>query len=199
MSELDDLKKKCENCHLCPLARTRIKVVFGKGSENPKIVCCGESPGRNEDETGLPFVGAAGKVLDGLFAKAGLTEKDYYVLNTVKCRPPENRDPTDAEKEICTKWLDKQIAILNPDIILTLGNHATKYMFGQSGIDFPGITAVRGKLAIGKDGRKYFPTFHPAAAIYDRSKMEIIENDFAELKKILTELAAENSQPDLSV
>jgi DNA polymerase len=186
MSELEELKIICEHCQRCDLARTRTKVVFGRGNEHPLVVVCGEAPGAKEDSTGEPFVGAAGKKLDELFTKAGLTPDDYYILNTIKCRPPENRDPSDAEKAACLNYLDEQIALLDPEIIVTLGNHATKYMLEDE--NYPGITALRGKPTVGRGGRRFFPTFHPAAAIYDRSKMSTLEEDFAELGRIVREL-----------
>lgn len=185
---LEKLKKECEGCQKCSLHKSRTNIVFGRGSEHPRVMVIGEAPGKNEDLSGEPFVGAAGKKLDKLFVFAGLLPEDYYIGNILKCRPPNNRDPLEDEKKLCTPYLDKQIGILKPDIILTLGNHATKYMFGQSNINYPGITKVRGKIAFGKDGRQFFPTFHPAAAIYDKNKQVILEQDFKNLGKILRDM-----------
>ena len=183
-TDLEKLKEECESCQKCSLATTRTKVVFGKGNINPSVLIIGEAPGKNEDLSGEPFVGAAGKVLDNLMAIAGL-KNQYYVANILKCRPPNNRNPLKDEKKLCTPFLEKQISILSPKIIITLGNHATEFMLKDTFENYPGITKLRGTPINNKDGLTIFPTFHPAAAIYDNKKMVVIEEDFKTLGSIL--------------
>ncbi|MCK5321162.1 uracil-DNA glycosylase [Candidatus Pacearchaeota archaeon] len=153
-------------------------IVVGKGNVNADILFVGEAPGRNEDLQGLAFVGAAGKNLDKLLANVGLSLDDVYIANILKCRPPENRDPTDEEIRAHTPWLLKQIRDMNPKVVCSLGNYATKFFLALGNIDLmkeqPGITQVHGKvreIEIEEIRFKLIPLFHPAAIIYNRTKL----------------------------
>lgn len=161
-----DLFKNCEN------------IVVGKGNINADILFIGEAPGKNEDEQGLPFVGAAGKNLDTLLEKVGLSLNDVYVANILKCRPPENRDPLPDEIKAHTPWLLKQIEDMKPKVVCSLGNYATKFFLALGNVDEmnnqPGITQVHGSIRnIEINGLKVklIPLFHPAAIIYNRTKL----------------------------
>ena len=182
------LAKSTEICKNCT------NIVVGKGNERADILFVGEAPGRNEDEQGLPFVGAAGKNLDKLLAEVGLSLNDIYVTNILKCRPPENRNPLPDEIKAHTPWLMKQIREMKPKVICSLGNYATKFFLAQcnpDGMDKqPGITQVHGKVRmITIDGMtiKLIPLFHPAAIIYNRklitdwdADMNIVKNEVAQ-------------------
>jgi len=180
-----DLVKKC------PLFASCLNIVVGKGNLNADILFVGEAPGRNEDEQGLPFVGAAGKNLDDLLAKVGLTLEDIYVANILKCRPPENRDPLPEEIRAHTPWLLKQIREMKPRVVCSLGNYATKFFLAGGDVgkmDFqPGITSVHGKvkeIEIGGLNVRLIPLFHPAAIIYNRTKLTPLwEEDMKVVKK----------------
>ena len=166
MVKRTDLFKDCTN------------IVVGKGNCVADILFVGEAPGRNEDLQGLPFVGAAGKNLDALLEKVGLSLDDIYVANILKCRPPENRDPLPGEIKAHTPWLLKQIREMKPRVVCSLGNYATKFFLSLGNVDLmkkqPGITQVHGKIQeIEIDGLKIklIPLFHPAAIIYNRNKL----------------------------
>ncbi|MCR4285107.1 MAG: uracil-DNA glycosylase [archaeon] len=174
-----DLFKNCTN------------IVVGKGNINAGILFVGEAPGRNEDEQGLPFVGAAGKNLDKLLETVGLSMEDIYVANILKCRPPENRDPLPEEIKAHTPWLLKQIKDMKPKVVCSLGNYATKFFLALGDVDKMkdqlGITSVHGKVReIKMDGLsfKLIPLFHPAAIIYNRTKLTPLwEADIEIVKK----------------
>jgi len=160
------------------LFRNCINIVVGKGNLNARILFVGEAPGRNEDEQGFPFVGAAGKNLDKLLEKVGLSLEDIYVANILKCRPPENRDPLPEEIRAHTPWLLKQIREMKPKVVCSLGNYATKFFLALGDVDLmdkqPGITTVHGKvldITIGELSFRLIPLFHPAAIIYNRTKL----------------------------
>lgn len=178
-----ELAKNTEICRNCK------NVVVGKGNLNADILFVGEAPGRNEDEQGLPFVGTAGKNLDKLLEKVGLSLDDIYVANILKCRPPENRDPTKEEIRAHTPWLLKQIAEIKPKVVCSLGNYATKFFLAGGNVDEmdkqPGITMVHGKIKdIKIDGLsvRLIPLFHPAAIIYRRALLEEWEKDMEIVK-----------------
>jgi DNA polymerase len=181
----------------CPLFRDCTNIVVGKGNPKAQILFVGEAPGRNEDERGLPFVGAAGKNLDDLLSKVGLSLDDIYVANILKCRPPENRDPLPEEIKIHTPWLLKQIKEMKPAVVCSLGNYATKFFLAGCDVDKmdaqPGITSVHGKvrdLEIGSLKIRLIPLFHPAAIIYNRNKltplwekdMEVVKREISQKK-----------------
>ncbi|MEG1512111.1 MAG: uracil-DNA glycosylase [Raoultibacter sp.] len=177
---LEELQAQVERCRRCALAEGRTQTVFGIGNPNARVLIVGEAPGKNEDLQGEPFVGAAGKYLNELLGYAGLVREDIFIANVLKCRPPDNRNPLPAEIETCTPFLREQTRTIDPDIIVTLGNFATKFILKTD----RGITGLHGKLyQAGKF--KVFPIFHPAAAIYDRSKREALEADFCALGKLL--------------
>lgn len=174
---LEKIAVEVVGCPLCKLTRTRKNAVPGEGQLAAKIMVVGEAPGRSEDDKGRPFVGAAGKILDEMLAKAGIQRSQVFITNVVKCRPPSNRVPEDDEVAACTPYLDRQIALIRPRIICILGRTAYSSLLGGSS-----ITANRGKV-IEKAGQKYFLTIHPAAAIYNRSMLSLLEADLKKLAK----------------
>lgn len=177
---LDELQAQVAACRRCPLCDGRTQTVFGAGNPEARVLIIGEAPGKNEDLQGVPFVGAAGKYLNELLAIAGLTREDVYIANVLKCRPPSNRDPRPEEIQACTPFLREQTRTINPEYIVTLGNFSTKFILKTD----VGITRLHGTLQ--RAGRfKVFPIFHPAAALYDGSKREALENDFTTLGELL--------------
>ena len=167
-----------------------INIVVGKGNVNSDILFVGEAPGRKEDESGFPFVGASGKNLDKLLASVGLCMEDIYVANILKCRPPKNRDPNSEEIKLHTPWLLKQIKDMKPKIVCSLGNYATKFFMSNGVVKLmkkqPGITEVHGKVQdIEMNGVKFklIPLFHPAAIIYNRTKLTPLWEDDMEIVK----------------
>lgn len=179
---LEEIQEALKDCRRCDLCDGRTNIVFGDGSANARVMLIGEAPGKNEDLEGQPFVGAAGKQLDRLLELAGLDRADVFIANVLKCRPPGNRDPRVEEIEMCADYLRDQTRAVNPEYIVTLGNFATRFILKSE----QGITSMRGKVY--KRGKfKVFPVFHPAAALYDRSKMAVLENDFKTLGSLLQE------------
>jgi DNA polymerase len=171
-------------CERCALAATRTQVVFGSGSPSADLMFVGEAPGFHEDKQGVPFVGAAGKLLSKLLAGIGLTREDVYVANVLKCRPPGNRDPLPGEIEACESHLFKQIELIRPKVVATLGNFATKLLSGKP----DGITRVHGvpqEVVLGGNRVLLFPIFHPAAALYTPRMLEVLETDFRRLPELL--------------
>ena len=161
--ELENLKQECNSCLKCELGKTRINVVFSDGNPNTaKAILIGEAPGENEDKTGTPFVGRAGKLLNEFLKEAGISrENDLYIINTVKCRPPKNRVPSDEEKKCCENYLMKQIEIINPEVIIFCGSTALKSFYTQK----TPISKIRGEvleIKIGETVRKCIPIFHPS-------------------------------------
>ena len=159
--ELDSIREKCLSCTKCPLSKTRTNIVFSDGVPNEKIMLIGEAPGFYEDQQGKPFVGKAGQLLDRIFASVGFTRKDIYICNTLKCRPPDNRNPLPDEKEACWEYLKAQIDIIHPKIILLCGNVAVQSILGNVG----GITKIRGQWFQGGEivhCAKLMPIFHPS-------------------------------------
>lgn len=187
---LEDIRAQVEVCRKCPLADGRTQTVFGVGNPSARVMIVGEAPGKNEDLQGEPFVGAAGKYLDELLGYAGLRREDVYIGNVLKCRPPGNRDPRPEEIELCTPYLREQTRTIDPEFIVTLGNFATKFILKTE----IGITRLHGTIQ--RAGKfKVFPIFHPAAALYDSSKREALENDFTTLGELLRESTAEAAAP----
>jgi len=180
LSDLDALRDYIGDCHRCPLGDTRTTLVFGVGDPTARLMFVGEAPGRNEDLKGEPFVGAAGTLLDELLASIGLVRSEVYIANVLKCRPPGNRDPLSDEMASCTPFLAQQVRLIDPTVIATLGNWATKYMLGTE----RGITGLRGRL-FRVNGRQIVPIFHPAAALYDRTKRDVLFEDFRRLRSVL--------------
>ena len=165
--KLEYVKEQCLSCEKCPLAKTRNNVVFSDGIPNPKLMLIGEAPGYWEDQKGKPFVGKAGQLLDKIFASVGLSrDKDVYICNTIKCRPPENRNPLPEEKLACEEYLQAQIEIIRPKIILICGNIALNSMLPSE----RGITRARGKWFDGPYGSKMMPIFHPSYLLRNDSR-----------------------------
>jgi len=183
-----ELAKNTEICKGCT------NLVIGKGNLKADILFVGEAPGRNEDLQGLPFVGAAGKNLDKLLEKVGLSMNDVYITNILKCRPPENRDPNPEEIKAHTPWLLLQISQIKPKVVCSLGNYATKFFLAQGDLELmpkqPGITKVHGKvkdITINDTKIKLIPLFHPAAIIYNQSLLAEWEKDILIVKSELTQ------------
>jgi DNA polymerase len=171
------------DCVRCSLHQTRTQVVLGNGDPNAEVMFVGEAPGYHEDRMGIPFVGQAGKLLDRLLAGIGLTRDDVFVANVLKCRPPGNRDPLAAEIEACEGHLFRQVGIIQPKLICTLGNFATKLISGRP----DGISRVHGHelpIQIGGHSLLLYPLFHPAAALYTPSMLATLEADFARIPEL---------------
>ena len=183
--ELKTVFAQASGCTRCPqLAATRTHVVFGAGNADADVMFVGEAPGRNEDEVGLPFVGQAGKLLDQLLDGVGLQRGDVFVANVLKCRPPQNRDPSPAEIDNCRDYLMAQLELIRPVVVCTLGNFATKLLRG----DPTGITKLRGQdevRAIGPRVVRLLPLLHPAAALYTPANVELLRADFGRIPELL--------------
>jgi uracil-DNA glycosylase len=177
---------QAQGCVRCQeLAATRKSVVFGAGNADADLMFVGEAPGASEDERGLPFVGRAGKLLDTLLEEIGLKRKDVFITNTLKCRPPGNRDPLPLEIENCREYLYRQVELIQPRVICSLGNFSTKLLRD----DPTGITRLHGKseeLTLGRRTVRLYPIFHPAAALYTPRMLETLREDFARLPELLT-------------
>ena len=175
-------------CTKCPLWKTRKNAVPGEGNPESPVMFIGEAPGQSEDIKGKPFVGAAGKFLETLLSEIGLSRNDVFICNIVKCRPPRNREPMPNEIQTCTPYLDRQINIIKPKFVVTLGNYSTAYIFSKANLPFNGITQARGKFyqaTILNMQITIFPTFHPAAALYSAKYKETLQHDFQLLKNKL--------------
>jgi uracil-DNA glycosylase family 4 len=180
-ADLDGLFETLRDCQRCGLAETRTNVVMGSGSPDARIMFVGEAPGYNEDVQGQPFVGAAGRLLDELLKEIlGVGREEVYIANVLKCRPPENRDPTSVEIETCKPFLLRQVEIIAPRIICTLGNFATRTLTDRK----EGITKLRRRV-IRTGDRFVFPMFHPAAALHRGDLYEDVRLDFTTLKQVL--------------
>ncbi len=171
---------KIRDCRECGLHVSRNRFVFGGGSAYAEIMFVGEAPGKNEDLQGVPFVGRAGSILDELLESIEMTRKDVFIANVLKCRPPGNRDPQMEEINTCKEYLFRQIEIIDPKIICTLGRHSTQLILDTR----EGITGLRGKV-FKKDGRIILPINHPAAVLYNPSRMEILRSDFNKIKSLM--------------
>jgi len=181
VSELTELYEEIAICQRCDLARSRTHTVPGEGPENAEIMFIGEAPGFHEDRQGRPFVGAAGKFLDELLASIGLTRDDVYICNVIKCRPPGNRDPLSDEIAACRPFLDKQIELIQPKLIVTLGRYSMARYFPNAQ-----ITRIHGRpKRFG--GRIYYPMFHPAAALHQPKWRSVVEEDMLKIPQILKE------------
>lgn len=188
--QLRDLAGQIASCHRCVLSATRTNAVAGAGNPDARVMFVGEAPGYHEDQQGLPFVGQAGKLLEQLLGRIGLDRDDIFIANVLKCRPPDNRDPQSEEIELCRTFLERQIEIIQPEIVCTMGNFSTKLLSGRS----DGISRVHGRLQPlpGHENISIFPVFHPAAALYTPSNLSLLEKDFDHLGTLLNE--KENSK-----
>lgn len=180
---IDEMAEVIRGCQKCPLHASRHIAVPGEGKVNAKVMIIGEAPGREEDETGHPFVGAAGRFLDSVLEGSGIKRDDLFITNMVKCRPPQNRTPRKLEVDTCaSNYLFEQIELINPKLIVLLGAVAAKKMLGVAT-----ISSARGRV-IEKDGRKYLVGYHPAVRFYREDLAEKVREDFALLRKTLEDL-----------
>jgi DNA polymerase len=189
--QLEKLNQKISTCVACPLRAGCTQVVFGSGNPEAKIMFIGEAPGKKEDEFGIPFVGSSGRILNNMLSNISIKREDVYLTNICKCRPPENRDPLPEEIAQCWPWLEKQIAIINPKIIIPLGNYALNYFLPDAK-----ISQAHGKvleIKLPKIGAcKIFPSYHPAAARINRKTRALFEEDFQKIPKIIRILKKES-------
>ncbi len=181
-------------CTRCPLGEERTQVVVGNGNPNADVMFVGEAPGYHEDRQGLPFVGAAGTLLDELLGGIGLDREEVFVANVLKCRPPGNRDPQPAEIRSCEEHLLRQVALVEPTVVCTLGNFATKLLSGRS----EGITRVHGHelpIQLGERRVLLYPLFHPAAVLRNNGLRTALEADFARIPELARSTAADDAPP----
>jgi uracil-DNA glycosylase len=187
--------EQARGCARCPqLAATRTTVVFGSGNADADLMFVGEAPGANEDRQGLPFVGQAGKLLEKLLGEIGLARSEVFIANCLKCRPPGNRDPHPAEIEACQDYLWRQIDLIQPRVLCTLGNFSTKLLRGEP----TGITRLHGQAeerTIGPRAVRLYPLYHPAAALYTPSMLETLRADFARIPDLLAQPAPDQPDP----
>ena len=188
---LEKIASEVIGCPLCKLSRSRRNAVPGDGQLSSKIMFIGEAPGKNEDEQGKPFVGAAGMILNQALEKAGIKRAEVFITNVVKCRPPNNRLPENDERSICRQYLDRQISLIAPKIICILGSTAYSSILGGKS-----IIKNRGKI-IEKNGQKYFLTIHPAAAIYNKNLRSVLNNDLFILSKEIKKMEYDNKRTSL--
>jgi len=197
-TELAAFADAVSSCTRCALAAGRTQVVFGSGSPIADLMFVGEAPGFHEDKQGVPFVGAAGQLLGKLLAGVGLTREDVFVANVIKCRPPGNRDPQPEEIEACEGHLFRQIELIQPKVVATLGNFATKLLSGKQ----LGITRVHGReqeVTLGGSRVLLYPLFHPAAALYTPRMLEVLQADFSRLPELLGRTLAPPAPPPAPV
>ncbi|HEX7145560.1 MAG TPA: uracil-DNA glycosylase [Gaiellaceae bacterium] len=182
--ELHAFGRLVADCTKCTLAAGRTQVVFGAGDPDSDLMFVGEAPGFHEDKQGVPFVGAAGKLLEQLLAGIGLARDEVYIANVLKCRPPGNRDPLPEEIQACESHLWRQIELIEPRVVATLGNFATKLLSGRP----TGITRVHGQeqeVTLGGRRVLLYPIYHPAAALYTPRMLEVLKSDFARLPELM--------------
>jgi len=181
MSALAERYDEIAACQDCELAKYRTKVVPGEGAEDAALLFIGEAPGWHEDQQGRPFVGPAGQFLDQLLASIGLQRAEVYIANVIKCRPPQNRDPLPVEIQTCRKWLDRQIELIQPQMIITLGRYSLARYFPNESIG-----KIHGKPRK-LEGVIYYPMYHPAAALHQGSLRRTIETDMLKIPQILAQ------------
>src|SRR3954470_14002163 len=193
--ELKAVWRQAQGCTKCPqLAAARHTVVFGSGNADADLMFVGEAPGANEDKQGLPFVGQAGRLLDTLLEEIGMSRADVFVANTLKCRPPGNRDPLPQEIDACQDYLFRQLELIEPRVVCTLGNFATKLLRG----DTTGITRLHGRAEVRRVGPRVvrlYPLFHPAAALYTPSMLATLREDFGRIPDVLALPAPPQPEP----
>ncbi len=192
---LERLAEHLRGCTRCPLSEGRTTVVVGAGDPDADLMFVGEAPGANEDRTGLPFVGQAGTLLDGLLEGIGLSREQVFIANVLKCRPPGNRDPRPEEIDACRGFLEEQVALVRPRVVCTLGNFATRLLSGRP----DGISAVHGNpqpAGFGGVDVLLYPVYHPAAALYTRAMLGSLQEDFARLPGLIAAQAGPVSGSD---
>ena len=191
---LEAFAEEVSVCTRCRLAQGRTQVVFGAGNPDADLMFVGEAPGFHEDQQGIPFVGQAGKLLERLLAGIGLRREDVYIANVLKCRPPGNRDPQPDEIEACESHLFRQIELIRPIVVATLGNFATKLLSGRP----TGITRVHGQeqeTTLGGNRVLLYPIYHPAAALYTPAMLKVLESDFGRIPELLSRELAPAAPP----
>lgn len=182
---LERLSEHLRGCTRCPLSEGRTHVVVGAGDPDAGLMLVGEAPGANEDRTGLPFVGQAGTLLDGLLEGIGMSREQVFIANVLKCRPPGNRDPRPDEIDACRGYLEEQVALVRPRVVCTLGNFATRLLSGRP----DGISSVHGQTqpaTFGGVDVLLYPVFHPAAALYTRAMLGSLQDDFARIPDLIS-------------
>jgi len=194
--ELKAVWRQAQTCTKCPqLAAARQTVVFGSGNADADLMFVGEAPGANEDKQGLPFVGQAGRLLDTLLEEIGLARGDVFIANVLKCRPPGNRDPMPQEIDACQDYLFRQLELIEPRVVCTLGNFSTKLLRG----DPTGITRLHGREEVRRIGPRrvrLYPIYHPAAALYTPKMLEVLRADFGRLPGLLALDPPEQPEPE---
>lgn len=194
-TELDAYAAEIAGCTRCRLAEGRTQVVFGNGNPDADLMFVGEAPGFHEDKQGFPFVGQAGKLLDQLLAGIGLARDMVFVANVLKCRPPGNRDPMPDEIEACESHLFRQVELIEPKVVATLGNFSTKLLSGKQ----TGITRVHGQVqevTLGSRSVLLYPLYHPAAALYTPSMLNVLREDFARIPELLGRAVEPPAEPE---
>ena len=182
MSALSRLYQEIADCHRCDLAKGRSSVVPGEGADDADILFIGEAPGWHEDQQGRPFVGSAGQFLDELLASIGLKREEVYICNVIKCRPPKNRDPLPIEIKTCQPWLDRQLELIHPKIIVTLGRYSMARFFpGET------ISKAHGKVRQ-QDDVIYYAMYHPAAALHQQKLRSVIQADMLKIPSLLAQM-----------
>jgi uracil-DNA glycosylase len=193
--DLIALMREMQSKHECPLVATRTKLVFGAGNADADLMFVGEAPGFYEDQQGLPFVGRAGKLLDQLLVEIGLERKDAFITNVLKCRPPDNRDPSPDEIEVCKPYLFRQIELIEPKVVCTLGNFSLKLLTRSS----TGITRVHGQPQeheLGGRTVQLYPLYHPAAALRGTNVLDQLREDFHRLPALIAAQTPPEPEPD---
>ena len=195
--ELKAVWRQASACTRCPqLAATRQTVVFGSGNADADLMFVGEAPGANEDKQGLPFVGQAGRLLETLLGEIGMTRGEVFIANTLLCRPPGNRDPLPQEIDNCQDYLFRQLELIEPRVVCTLGNFATKLLRADPGT---GITRLHGREELRQIGPRVvrlYPLYHPAAALYTRSMLDVLRADFARIPELLALPVPDQPEPE---
>ncbi len=184
---LDEIAVEIARCEKCPLYKTRTNTVPGSGSAEAEILFVGEAPGQREDEQGIPFCGAAGKFLDEMLSSIGMSRDEVFIANTLKCRPPQNRDPEDAEKQACRPYLSRQIEVISPKLIVCLGRHSVSTFIPGAG----GISKLHGKAVRRPSGQVYLALYHPAAALHNGGLRATLLEDFSKIPAILKKISTE--------
>ncbi len=184
---LKKVADEIKGCDKCSLSQTRTNTVPGSGNPSSEILFVGEAPGQREDEQGIPFCGAAGKFLDEMLVSIGLDRNQVFIANTLKCRPPQNRDPEEGEKAVCRPYLDRQVEIINPKLIVCLGRHSVANFMPGAG----GISKLHGKAVRRPNGQVYLALYHPAAALHNGGLRQTLVDDFKKIPAILKKIDSE--------
>lgn len=193
--ELEKIAEEISACQKCSLCKTRTNTVPGSGDPEAEVLFIGEAPGQKEDESGIPFCGAAGKFLDEMLLSIGLDREKVFIANTLKCRPPENRDPSDEEKALCRPFLDTQVGILKPNLIVCMGKHSVANFMPGAG----GISQLHGKAVRRPNGQIYLALYHPAAALHNGGLRQTLKDDFAKIPLVLKKIEEEKSKNPASL